>query len=164
MRRLLPLIVLMPLATACGGQGPPPEATSAVVPNLPIINPSRPVTEDKLSTLEADFRRSARETVAPFAGPQAEEPSTLLDAKIVRLFSKEKVLWMEVRMGEWWEVLDEGKQRNLLSRLGRLLYSLDDRAFNQKRDVILTAKDASGNRLADVTATPFSTNVRLSPK
>lgn len=164
MRRLLAIIALMPLAAACGGQSPPPEATSAVVPNLPIINPARPVTEDKLSTLEADFRRSARETVAPYAGSQAEEASTLLDARIVRLFSKEKVLWMEVRLGDWWEVLDESQQRDLLSRLGRLLYSMDDKAFNQKRDVILTAKDVSGRRLADVTATPFSTNVRLSPK
>jgi hypothetical protein len=132
-----------------------------VVPNLPIINPARPVTEEALKALEEDFRQAAREAVVPFAGAGAEAGQDLLDARVVRLFSQEKVLWVEVRLGRWWHSLDAKSQDEVLARLGRLLYSLDEKAFNQKRDVILTAKDTKGRRLGDVTVTPFSTNVRL---
>jgi hypothetical protein len=68
---------------------------------------------------------------------------------------------MEVRLGPWWTKLDASRRDEVLARLGRLLYSLDERTFNQKRDVILTAKDTTGRRLGDVTVTPFSIYVRL---
>ena len=151
------------LAASCGRSAPPPKATTAVVPNLPIINPARPVTEESLSSLEADFRRAAEEAAAPYVQEAGAEGPALLDARVVRLFSKEKVLWMEMRLGPWWMKLDEERRSEVLTRVGRILYSLDEKAFNQSRDVILTAKDAKGRRLGDATVTPFTTNVRLAP-
>jgi hypothetical protein len=149
------------LAASCGRPAPPSEATAAVVPNLPIINPARPVTEESLSSLEADFRRVASQAVTTYMKGKDHEGPTQVDAKVVRLFSKEKVLWMEMRLGPWWESLDRPLQEDLMAQLGRLLYSLDEQAFNQSRDVILTAKDQLGRRLGDATVTAFSTNVRL---
>ncbi len=163
MRRLLLLLATLSLVASCGGKPPPPEAPAAVVPNLPIINPARPVTEKTLSSLEADFRQEASKAVVPYIENREEEDTEPLEARIIRLFSKEKVLWMEVRLGPWWDNLDRSRREEVLTRLSRLLYTLDQKAFNQKRDIILTAKDLSGRRLGDATASPFSTNVRLSP-
>lgn len=164
MWRLLITIAALALVVSCGRHSPPSEATAAVVPNMPIINPSRPVTDERLTSLEKDFRRVATQTVVPYLKKErASEDQNLLDARVVRLFSKEKVLWMEVHMGQWWDELERPLQEELIARLGRLLYTLDEKAFNQSRDVILTAKDIEGNRIGDATITPFSTNVRLLP-
>ena len=158
------LLAPLVLAVSCSRRVPPPGAPVSVVPNLPIINPAYPVTDESLSSLEAEFRRSARETVASIVEPAGENGPPTLEARVIRLFSQEKVLWMEVRLGPWWTKLDASRRDEVLARLGRLLYSLDERTFNQKRDVILTAKDTTGRRLGDVTATPFSIYVRLAPE
>ncbi len=161
MRRWFLLIVPLVLVASCGRHVPPSEIPAAVVPNLPIINPARPVTDESLTSLEAEFRRVAQETVASMIESSGGDETPFLDAHVVRLFSKEKVLWVEVRLGTWWYSLDASRQDELLAELGRQLYSLDEEAFNQKRDVILTAKDTSGRRLGDATVTPLSIDVRL---
>ncbi|MFQ6672186.1 MAG: hypothetical protein ACE5KY_02705 [Candidatus Tectimicrobiota bacterium] len=135
-----------------------------MVPNLPIINPARPVTDESLSSLEAEFRRAALETVVSFVEPAGEDEPPALDVRVIRLFSREKVLWVELRLGAWWDSLEASRRDELLATLGRQLYAIDERAFNQKRDVILTAKDPTGRRLGDATVTPFSANVRLATR
>lgn len=163
MRRFCLLLALSAFTVSCGRHPPPPEATAAVVPNLPIINPSRPVTEETLSTLETDFHKAASKVVAPYVAEARDIGGVPLEARVIRLFSKEKVLWMEVRMGPWWGGVDEKTKEDLLAEMGRILFALDEKAFNQARDVILTAKDSEGRRAGDVTVSPFSTNVRLTP-
>ena len=56
------LLALLVLAVSCSRRVPPPEAPVSVVPNLPIINPAYPVTDESLSELEDKFRRSARDS------------------------------------------------------------------------------------------------------
>lgn len=161
MRRWFLLIVPLVLVASCGRHVPPSEVPAAVVPNLPFFNPARPVTDESLTSLEAEFRRVAQETVASMVESTGGDEPPFLDAHVVRLFSKEKVLWVEVRLGTWWDSLDAARQDELLAELGRQLYSLDEEAFNQKRDVILTAKGLAGRRLGDATVTPLSIDVRL---
>lgn len=158
------LIAPLVLVVSCGPHVPPPEAPAAVVPNLPIINPARPVTDESLSSLETEFRHEALKIAAPYVEMAGQDEPQVLNVRLIRLFSKEKVLWVEVYLWPWWDKLDEERQDELLSRLGRQLYSIDERAFNQRRDVILTAKDHKGRRLGDATVTPFSINVRLAAR
>ncbi len=163
MRLRIFLVTLMVLAAGCAPHTPAAEAPGAVIPNLPLINPARPVTEETLTTLETDFRRAAEQAVVPYLERAGYTGERRIEARIIRLFSKEKVLWVEMKLGPWWYELDELGRHGLFVQFARLLWYMDERTFNQKRDVILTVKDAEGRRLGDATATLFSTNVRMSP-